>query len=71
MNQPAIVKPCQEKVFQQGNIYCRYDNIEIDSFSPEMLDGEYWQAQNAIAGSAQGRGTTWFIATENLSLIHI
>lgn len=65
MNQPAIVKPCQEKSFQRGNIYCRYDNIEIDSFAPEMLDGEYWQAENAIVGSAQGRGTTWFIATEN------
>lgn len=65
MNQPAIVKPCQEKSFQQGNIYCRYDTTEIDSFTPNMLDGEYWQEKNAIVGSAQGRGTTWFIATEN------
>ena len=65
MNQPAIVKPCQEKSFQRGNIYCRYDNEEIDAFSPAMLDGAYWQERNAIVGSAQGRGTTWFIATEN------
>ena len=65
MNQPAIVKPCHEKTFQQGKIYCQYDSDEISSFIPDMLNGEYWQQQNAIVGSAQGRGTTWFIATEN------
>jgi 3-deoxy-D-manno-octulosonic acid kinase len=65
LNQPAIVKPCQEKTFQQDNIYCRYDSVEIEPFLPEMLEGQYWQEQNAIVGSAQGRGTTWFIATKN------
>ena len=64
MNQPAIVKPCNEKTFQQGNVYCRYDSNDISTFTPEMLNGDYWQAQNAIVGSAQGRGTTWFIATK-------
>lgn len=65
MNQPAIVKPCNEKTFQQGNVYCRYDSDEVSTFMPEMLNSDYWQAKNAIVGSAQGRGTTWFIATEN------
>lgn len=65
MNKPAIVKPCNEKTLQQGNIYCRYNNDEISAFVPEMLDGDYWQEKNAIVGSAQGRGTTWFIATPN------
>lgn len=75
MNQPPFVKPCYEKKhetshevinvqsFQQGNVYCRYDNTEIDLFAPEMLNAKYWQAKNAIVGSAQGRGTTWFIET--------
>lgn len=67
MNQPAIVKPCHEKVFHQGNIYCRFDSHEIDNFQSDMLEGDYWQAKNAIVGSAQGRGTTWFIATKNAS----
>ena len=67
MNQPAIVKPCQQETFQKGKVYCQYDSLEIDSFLPEMLDGEYWQEKNAIVGSAQGRGTTWFIATKNAS----
>ncbi|MGB1263112.1 MAG: 3-deoxy-D-manno-octulosonic acid kinase [Cognaticolwellia sp.] len=65
MNPPTIVKPCQKKTYQQGNIYCQYDNEGIAEFMPEMLDSDYWQAKNAIVGSAQGRGTTWFIATRN------
>jgi 3-deoxy-D-manno-octulosonic acid kinase len=69
LNQPAIVKPCHEKTFQQGNIYCQYDSDEITSFLPEMLNSDYWQEKNAIVGSAQGRGTTWFIATENAESI--
>ena len=31
------------------------------SFSAEMFSPAYWQAQNAITGSAQGRGTTYFV----------
>lgn len=27
-----------------------------------MLTPSYWQQQNAVTGSAQGRGTTWFVA---------
>lgn len=65
LNQPTIVKPCREKIFQQGNVYCQYSSNDVPSFVPEMLDCEYWKAQKAIVGSAQGRGTTWFIATEN------
>jgi 3-deoxy-D-manno-octulosonic acid kinase len=61
LNKPAIVKPYQEKIYQQGNVYCRYNANAIDEFSPEMLNSQYWQQQNAITGSAQGRGTTWFV----------
>ncbi|WP_281559225.1 3-deoxy-D-manno-octulosonic acid kinase [Thalassomonas sp. RHCl1] len=62
MNQPAIVKPCREKVLQQENIYCVFDEAKIADFSPEMLSENYWQQLNAVSGSAQGRGTTWFIS---------
>tara|TARA_R110000737_G_scaffold123766_1_gene155868 strand:+ start:20225 stop:20980 length:756 start_codon:yes stop_codon:yes gene_type:complete len=65
LNQPTIVKPCNEKTFQQGNVYCRYDSDEVSTFMAEMLNSDYWQTRNAIVGSAQGRGTTWFIATKN------
>jgi 3-deoxy-D-manno-octulosonic acid kinase len=65
LNNSAIVKPCNEKTFQQGNVYCRYDSDEVSAFMPQMLNSDYWQVNNAIVGSAQGRGTTWFIATDN------
>ncbi|MEY8213217.1 MAG: 3-deoxy-D-manno-octulosonic acid kinase [Colwellia sp.] len=49
------------KVWQQGNTYCLYDSNAIIEFSPEMLNPQYWQAKHAVTGSAQGRGTTWFV----------
>ena len=51
----------QIKTFQQDKHYCLYDSNEIKSFVPEMLDASYWQKINAVNGSAQGRGTTWFV----------
>ena len=61
MNKSAIVKPYQEKTYKDGNVYCRYNANAMDDFSPEMLNSQYWQTKNAITGSAQGRGTTWFV----------
>lgn len=51
----------QLECFQLDNHYCFFDRNEIEHFSPEMLSAQYWQAQGAITGSAQGRGTTWFV----------
>ncbi len=65
MNLSAFVKPCQFKSYQQGNIYCLYDHSEINNFDAEMLTAHYWQTKNLITGSAQGRGTTWFINYQN------
>jgi 3-deoxy-D-manno-octulosonic acid kinase len=64
LNQPSIVKPCSEKVFQQNGVYCRYDANAVVDFVPQMLSSQYWQTLNAISGTAQGRGTTWFITAE-------
>lgn len=47
--------------FQQHKIYCQYDNSEIRQFQPNMLDPQFWQQQDLVTGSAQGRGTTWFV----------
>nr|MBL0710161.1 3-deoxy-D-manno-octulosonic acid kinase [Colwellia sp.] len=47
--------------FKLGNVYCQYDASEIEQFDPEMLDAQFWQQNNAVTGSAQGRGTTWFV----------
>lgn len=51
----------QIKSVQQNKSYCLYDSHEINAFDPNMLDPAYWQRENAITGSAQGRGTTWFV----------
>jgi len=61
LNPSTIVKPCLEKSVQNNNITCLYDANRIESFYPEMLDSDYWQKNNAVIGSAQGRGTTWFV----------
>jgi len=49
------------KLFTKGNNYCLFDSMAIASFTSDMLSPEYWQMKNAITGSAQGRGTTWFV----------
>ena len=61
MNLSSIVKPCQKKVFQQDNFYCVYDQTQIANFHREMLTAKYWQSNNAVIGTAQGRGTTYFV----------
>jgi len=66
LNKSAIVKPYEEKTYQEGNVYCRYNANAMDGFSPEMLNSQYWQDKKAITGSAQGRGTTWFIQYNSL-----
>jgi 3-deoxy-D-manno-octulosonic-acid transferase len=43
------------------NTFCQYDPRLLADFDPQMLSSHYWQQKKAIAGSAQGRGTTWFI----------
>jgi 3-deoxy-D-manno-octulosonic acid kinase len=66
LNKSAIVKPYEEKTYQEGNVHCRYNANAMDGFSPEMLNSQYWQDKNAITGSAEGRGTTWFVQYESL-----
>jgi 3-deoxy-D-manno-octulosonic acid kinase len=51
----------QLEVFKNKNTYCLYNKSEVTNFSPDMLCAQYWQEKNAVTGSAQGRGTTWFI----------
>ncbi|WP_286234287.1 3-deoxy-D-manno-octulosonic acid kinase [Thalassotalea sediminis] len=64
MNPSTIVKPCEEKHFQKEGIYCLYDSSIVDTFTPEIFTAHYWQHKKAISGTAQGRGTTYFIADD-------
>ena len=51
----------QIQVFKEGSRYCLFDRNEIENFSANMLSAQFWREKNAITGSAQGRGTTWFV----------
>ncbi|WP_153445921.1 3-deoxy-D-manno-octulosonic acid kinase [Vibrio algicola] len=43
-----------------------YNETLISDSVKLCCDPEYWQQQGKILGSAQGRGTTWFVQTETL-----
>ena len=66
MTRTTIAKTCSEKdtdcTLQQGNHYFTYDHKQVADFSTAMLSPEYWEDNNAITGSAQGRGTTYFVS---------
>ena len=65
LNLSTTVKPSAKKVYQQDNFYCVYDQTQLSDFAPEMLNASYWQGLNAVIGSAQGRGTTYFVKHNN------
>ncbi len=43
-----------------------YDDSILSDSPEHCCDPEYWQQQNKIIGSAQGRGTTWFVALDKM-----
>lgn len=56
---------------EQGNTNCFFNQTLITNFSAQMLSPSYWQQQNSVTGSAQGRGTTWFVAyNDNNNIQH-
>jgi len=65
LNPSAIVKPNSEKTYKNREVYCIYNESEAIDFVPQFFDGEFWQEKDAIVGTAQGRGTTWFIQYNN------
>lgn len=43
-----------------------YDSELVKEDPKRVFDPNYWQQSDKILGSAQGRGTTWFVQTETL-----
>lgn len=43
-----------------------YDETLITDSVEHVFDPEYWHGQGKVIGSAQGRGTTWFVQAEQL-----
>ena len=65
MNTPAIVKPSTKINFSHDNIVGEYSTeyfgASLADFSIDVFNVDYWQAKQALTGTAQGRGTTYFI----------
>tara|TARA_B100000809_G_scaffold28636_1_gene24874 strand:+ start:141 stop:929 length:789 start_codon:yes stop_codon:yes gene_type:complete len=56
---------------EQDNVTCFFNQTLITDFTADMLSPTYWQQKDAVTGSAQGRGTTWFVAySDNNSIQH-
>lgn len=61
MNLASFVKHSSVNILKEGNITCIYCPELVPDFCLEMFTSRYWQEQDAILGSAVGRGTAWFI----------
>lgn len=57
------------KTFKEGADHCEYDSAILPDFSAEMFESKYWHDQSAITGTAVGRGTTWFIKSNQHELV--
>lgn len=65
MDEKEIVKPCHEKVYQDGSLYCLFNSDIVSTFTQDFFSPAYWQSFDAITGTATGRGTTYFIRHHN------
>ena len=54
------------KIIKNENQTIWYDDSILSDSPEQCCDPEYWQQQNKIIGSAQGRGTTWFVALDKI-----
>ncbi|TEW56619.1 3-deoxy-D-manno-octulosonic acid kinase [Psychromonas sp. RZ22] len=54
------------KVSQKNKVYIIYDDDLLGVEAENSFSVHYWQQKNSIIGSAQGRGTTWFIQLDKL-----
>lgn len=54
------------KTVKQNKYYIIFDDSLISENIEHCFDAQYWQAENKVIGSAQGRGTTWFMQLKTL-----
>lgn len=50
----------------KGNLRIWYDAELLNEPADRAFDINFWQQNNAVIGSAQGRGTTWFVQTQTI-----
>ncbi|WP_245961365.1 3-deoxy-D-manno-octulosonic acid kinase [Thalassotalea euphylliae] len=64
MNLDAIVNSGLASLVKEPHQWLLYNKQFAHLLNNEMFDSDYWQNQNAVTGSAQGRGTTYFVKCE-------
>ncbi|MCE0558854.1 MULTISPECIES: 3-deoxy-D-manno-octulosonic acid kinase [unclassified Motilimonas] len=56
----------QHLTLPQGQVW--FDETLLKEDPVLCFDADFWQQQNALIGSAQGRGTTWFVRGEKVDM---
>ncbi len=49
------------KILQKNKVYIVYDDDLLSEHIEDCFAADYWQRLGKVIGSAQGRGTTWFV----------
>ncbi|MDA0130291.1 3-deoxy-D-manno-octulosonic acid kinase [Vibrio sp. MarTm2] len=55
------------KKYEQSHQVIWYDDEYLLEDPAKAFDVAYWQKEGRVVGSAQGRGTTWFVQTKTLT----
>ncbi|MFA0438417.1 3-deoxy-D-manno-octulosonic acid kinase [Vibrio sp. 10N.286.49.C2] len=54
------------KTVNKNNITYWYDEALLQEPIEQVFEPDFWQSQDKVIGSAQGRGTTWFVQTQTV-----
>lgn len=54
------------KTVKNNNTTYWFDESLLKEPIEKVFDPQYWQDNNRVIGSAQGRGTTWFVETQTI-----
>ncbi|NMP33087.1 3-deoxy-D-manno-octulosonic acid kinase [Thalassotalea sp. M1531] len=60
-----MVKSGQASLHQSSNQWCLFNTKLVTDFDSKMLQPDFWQSTNAVTGTAQGRGTTYFVTHQD------
>lgn len=61
MNLDTIVKSGLASIEQNNAQFYLFNSKLCSDFKSEMLNANYWQQNDAVTGTAQGRGITYFV----------
>jgi len=54
------------KIVERNKLYIVFDDAFIGAEVENGFDAQFWQSHSKVIGSAQGRGTTWFVQLDHI-----